>query len=206
MSDQEMRFDDQGRDRDRRRARHRPGPRARAGRARREGRRQRPRQLALRRRGRPRPPPRPSWTRSSPPAARPSPTRATSPPRTAPPRSSPPRSTHFGRLDIVVNNAGNLAPDDMPSLEPDVLESAPRDPRRRVVQRDARRLAAHGRARLRTRRHDLVDRPVRRPIPHCLLHREGRCDVTRALAGSFGRRARDQGQPPCSRGGDEDGH
>jgi NAD(P)-dependent dehydrogenase (short-subunit alcohol dehydrogenase family) len=28
---------------------------------------------------------------------------------------------HFGRIDVVVNNAGNLAPDDMPSLETEVL-------------------------------------------------------------------------------------
>ena len=62
----------------------------------------------MRRRGRSTGPARTSSTRSSPRAARRSPTPTTSPTGRAPSASSTRRSTTFGGLDVLVNNAGIL--------------------------------------------------------------------------------------------------
>ena len=67
----------------------------------------------------------------------------------------------FGRLDVLVNNAGIMRWAGLPEVDADNLEQPPRRARRRLVQHHPRRVAAHGRAGLRPHRHDDVLGDVR---------------------------------------------
>ena len=84
-------------------------------------RRQRPRRLDGGRRRATPDRPRPSRPRSSPRVASRSPTPATYPRRPAPRRSSTPRSSEFGRVDILINNAGIIRWAGFPEADADNL-------------------------------------------------------------------------------------
>ena len=72
----------------------------------------------------------------------------------------------FGRIDVLVNNAGIIRWAGFPEADARQPRAPPRRARRRLVQHDARRVAAHGRAGLRPHRDDHVGghvRPARQP-------------------------------------------
>ena len=120
--------------------------------------------------------------RSSPPAARRSPTPATSPRPPARQALVDAAVERFGRLDILINNAGIIRWAGFPEADADNLERAPRRARRRLVQHHPRRVAAHGRAGLRPHRHDDVGRAVRAAQQPLLRHGEGRRHRARRAA------------------------
>ena len=68
------------------------------------------------------------------------------------------RSSEFGRVDIVVNNAGIIRWGDLPDVDLDDAAGHPRRAPHRIVQRHPGRVAAHGRAGVRAGRDDHVDR------------------------------------------------
>ena len=102
----------------------------------------------------------------------------------------------FGRVDILINNAGIIRWAGFPEADADNLARAPRRARRRLVQHHARRVAAHGRTGLRPHRHDDVgghvrtaEQPRRTPPPRAAVI------GLDAQPRDRGRRARHQGQP-----------
>ena len=112
----------------------------------------------------------------------------------------------FGRVDIVINNAGNMDPGGLPELPLEMVQRHLEHPRAGRLQRHARRVADADRARLWPGGADRFDRPLRRLVPDLLLDRQGRHRVARPLAGRRRRRARDRGQHDRARGRDPDGH
>ena len=112
----------------------------------------------------------------------------------------------FGRIDIVINNAGNMDPGGAARAAAGDGPAPFRDPRAGRVQRHPRRLADADRARLRPGRADRLDRPLRWLVPDLLLDRQGRIGVARALARRRRRRPRHRGQHDRPGGRDADGH
>ena len=99
-----------------------------------------------------RPPPRRSSTRSRPPAARPSPTTTAWPRPRAAPASCKTAVDTFGRVDIIINNAGILRDTSFKNMTPDQLEpGARRAPPGRLLRHPAG-VAAHARPGLRPHR------------------------------------------------------
>ena len=96
--------------------------RAGAGHAWRAGRRQRPRRRHRRHRAATPAPPSASSTRSRPPAARPSPTPTRWPRPRAARRSCKTAIDAFGKVDIVINNAGILRDKTFHNMTPDLLD------------------------------------------------------------------------------------
>ena len=99
--------------------------------------------------------------RSSPPGASRSPTATTCPRSTGAEALVDAAVERFGRVDILVNNAGIIRWAGCPGVRRRRSRAAPRGARHRLVQHDPRGVAAHGRAGLRPRRDDDVDRDVR---------------------------------------------
>ncbi len=111
----------------------------------------------------------------------------------------------FGRLDVLVNNAGIIRWAGFPEADADNLDAAPRGARRRLVQHHARRVAAHGRAGLRTHRDDDVERDVRTAEQPLVRRGQGRRDRAHAQPRHRRCSARDQGQPHRARRHDTHG-
>ena len=112
----------------------------------------------------------------------------------------------FGRLDILINNAGIIRWAGLPGGRRGQPGPAPGRPRRRVVQHHPGRLAPHGRPGLRPHRHDHLHRDVRPARPTRLVrHRQGGRDRADPQPHHRRRRARHQGQPHRPGGHHPDG-
>ncbi len=79
----------------------------------------------------------------------------------------------FGRLDILINNAGIIRWAGFPDADADNLATHLAVHVGGIVQHHPRRMAAHGRAGLRPDRHDNVHGDVRSARQPLLRHREG---------------------------------
>ena len=106
----------------------------------------------------------------------------------------------FGRVDILINNAGIIRWAGFPEADADNLAQPPRRARRRLVQHHPRGVAAHGRTGLRPHRHDDFGGDVRTARQPLLRDREGGRHRAHAQPHDRRRRARHQGQPDRARG------
>ena len=135
-----------------------------------------------------------------------SPTRTTCRRSTVRRRSIDTAVAQFGRIDVLVNNAGIIRWAGFPEVDADNLERHLAVHVARLVQHHTRRVAAHGRTGIRPHRDDDVVGHVRpaRTTSRTRPPRRGVIGMTRSLAAA-GARARHQGQPDRARRDDAHG-
>ena len=111
----------------------------------------------------------------------------------------------FGRVDVVVNNAGIVRFARIPGVRSPQPPEPPRRAHDRVVPRHPGGVAAHGRAELRADRDDDVHGPARAPRQPGLRDGEGRADRDDAAHANRRCAPRHQDQPHRTGGDHADG-